>query len=103
MGKILRVFEVKPRTGCESALEEKLSTASIGVVRGKPGNLGYYFGRNIADGDGVLVFTSVWEDIESVKANFGDDWRESYLPPGYAALIDECSVTHFEVALHIDV
>ena len=95
MGNVLRVFEVKAKIGCEKVLKDKLSTTSIDVVRDKPGNKGFYVGEGIDKDDRILVFTSIWEDIDSIKRNFGADWKSAYLPPGYKALIDTCSIKHF--------
>ncbi len=96
-GPLLRVFEVRAKPGCADRLLEKFATTSADVVRGKPGNLGYYFGRCVQGGDDVVVFVSVWTDLNAVKARFGLDWQSSFLPAGYADLIDDCSVRHFDM------
>jgi hypothetical protein len=93
---LMRVFEARPRPGRGEALAAKLATTSVDVVRGRPGNLGHLLGST-ADGEGLL-FISLWRDLEAVKARFGDDWDTSYLPPGYAQLIESCSIEHLEVS-----
>ena len=56
-------------------------------------------GQEIEAGDGnVVVFASMWENMDAIKARFGEDWQQSYLPPGYEDLIEECSVRHFDLA-----
>ena len=92
---LMRVFEARPKPGCAEALAEKLTSTSIDVVRGQPGNLGHLHGRK-ADGE-TFVFISCWTDLSAVNARFGDDWASSYLPPGYAELIEACSVEHLDV------
>ncbi|MEO0368281.1 MAG: antibiotic biosynthesis monooxygenase [Pseudomonadota bacterium] len=93
---ILRVFEVRAKKGAVEPLRQKLSDTSISVVKGKPGNLGYFFGQNLStDGDG-LVFISVWENLDAIKSYFGESWEESYLPDGYDELIESCSIRHIE-------
>ena len=94
---ILRQFEVQAKPGCAEALLEKFATSSAAVVQGQPGNLGYFFGRGVAGDNDRVVFTSVWTDLDAVKARFGEHWRESFLPEGYEALIQSCSVRHVEV------
>ncbi|MEL7468661.1 MAG: antibiotic biosynthesis monooxygenase family protein [Pseudomonadota bacterium] len=96
-GTILRIFQVEAKPGCGAELIQKFATTSAEVVRGEPGNAGYFYGQGVeADGD-YVVFTSVWEDLDAVKARFGDDWQVSFLPPGYEVLIESCSVRHIDV------
>jgi hypothetical protein len=94
-GSILRVFEARAKPGCADSLAEKFATTSIDVVRNQPGNQGHFFGKSVSDEDDVLLFVSVWRDLNDVKTRFGDDWESSFLPPGYSELIEECSVKHF--------
>jgi hypothetical protein len=35
--------------------------------------------------------------VDAIRARFGHDWRSSFLPPGYAELIEECSVEHYHL------
>ena len=97
-GPILRIFEVRTRPGCSEKLLANFSSTSADVVRDKPGNRGYFFGSCIQGGDDVVMFVSVWKDLAAVKARFGADWRESYLPEGYEDLIDECSIRHLDAS-----
>ena len=93
---ILRVFEVRAKPGKAELLKQKLSETSVSVVKGKPGNLGYFFGENISSDENDLVFISVWKDLESIKSHFGKDWEQSYLPIGYEEIIESCSIKHIE-------
>ncbi|MEM9150320.1 MAG: antibiotic biosynthesis monooxygenase [Cyanobacteria bacterium P01_F01_bin.3] len=94
---ILRIFEVRAIPGNAQLLKQKLSDTSVSVVKGKPGNLGYFFGANLTSDENDLVFISVWEDLESIKSLFGKDWEESFLPEGYDEIIESCSIKHIEV------
>ena len=93
---IMRVFEVRARSGKAKTLKQKLSDTSVSVVKGKPGNLGYFFGENLSSDENELVFISIWEDLESIKSHFGEDWQQSYLPEGYEDIIESCSIKHIE-------
>ncbi len=97
-GPLLRVFEVRAKPDCASRLLENFATTSARVVQGKPGNQGYCFGRCVQGDEDTVMFVSVWEDLDVVKAHFGDDWQSSYIPPGYEDLIAECSVRHFDMS-----
>ncbi|MEM9104277.1 MAG: antibiotic biosynthesis monooxygenase [Pseudomonadota bacterium] len=103
-GPVLRVFEVKCRTGCSDQLLRSFASTSAKVVRNEPGTRGYFFGKCIQGGKDTLMFVSVWQDLDAVKARFGDDWQTSYLPEGYEDLIDTCSVRHFDAGSgwHVD-
>ena|SRR5690349_13481962 len=94
-GSILRVFEARAKPGCADSLAKKFATTSVDVVRNQPGNQGHFFGKSVSDEDDVLLFVSVWRDLNAVKTRFGDDWKSSFLPAGYSELIEECSVKHF--------
>ena len=95
-GPIMRLFEARAKSGCADELVRKFATTSADVVQGEAGNEGYFFGQGVAD-DGVVVFVSMWRDLDSVKARFGKEWQSSFLPEGYEALIEECSVRHVEL------
>ena len=91
---ILRVFEVRAKSGKAELLKQKLSDTSVSVVKGEPGNLGYFFGSHISSEKPDLVFISVWKDLESIKRRFGKDWEKSFLPEGYEEIIESCSIKH---------
>jgi quinol monooxygenase YgiN len=93
-GSILRVFEARAKQGCADTLAKKLATTSVDVVRNQPGNQGHFFGKSISDENDVFVFVSVWKDLVSIKKFFGEKWENSFLPPGYSELIEECSIRH---------
>ena len=97
-GCILRVFEARAKEGRVEELAHKLSTTSVGVVQGSPGNDGYFFGRGVAKDKDVVLFVSVWRDLGAVKERFGGEWESSFLPEGYSDLIAECSVRHYDLA-----
>lgn len=97
---ILRLFRARAKPNCESALAEKLATSSVQVVRDEPGFLGFISAGPASNTDRDFVFASMWRDVDAIKARFGHDWRVSFLPPGYAELIEECSVEHYRLTEH---
>lgn len=96
-GPLLRIFEVRTKPGCAPKLLENFATTSADVVQNEPGNRGYFFGQCVEGEEDTVMFVSLWENLDAVKARFGDDWQVSYMPPGYEDLIDECSVRHFDM------
>ena len=97
-GPIMRLFQVRAKPGCADKLVQSFATTSADVVRNEPGNEGYFFGQGISDVDNCVVFASLWKDLDSVKNRFGENWQQSFLPPGYECLIDECSVRHIDMS-----
>lgn len=97
-GPILRIFEVRTKPGCSRRVLENFETTSADVVRNKSGNLGYFFGNCIQNKDNIVMFVSVWENLDAVKNRFGGDWQKSYLPDGYEDLIEECSIRHLDAS-----
>ena len=97
-GPLLRIFEVRTKPGCADTLLQNFATTSADVVRGRPGNCGYFFGRCVQGAESTVMFVSVWESLDAVKARFGDDWQVSFMPDGYEDLIEDCHVRHFDMA-----
>ena len=94
---IIRVFKARAKQGCERALADKLATSSVEVVQDQPGFLGYLVAGPANERQHEFIFASIWADADAVKARFGEQWRFSLLPPGYAELIEECSVDHYHL------
>ncbi|MEM7653656.1 MAG: antibiotic biosynthesis monooxygenase [Pseudomonadota bacterium] len=97
-GPLLRIFEVRTKPGCAETLLQNFATTSAGVVKDEPGNKGYFFGRCVQGGDNIVMFVSVWRDLDAVKERFGLDWQTSFMPEGYEDLIEECFVRHFDMS-----
>ncbi|MEO1081044.1 MAG: antibiotic biosynthesis monooxygenase [Pseudomonadota bacterium] len=99
---ILRIFEVRAREGKTETLRRKLEDTSVSVVEGHRGNHGHLFGDELSPDGRDLVFISLWEDMDAVQARFGEHWDQSYLPAGYAELIESHSLKHFRVRGRVD-
>jgi len=78
-------------------LADKLATSSVEVVQGQTGFLGYLVAGPASQHQHEFIFASIWANADAVKARFGEEWRVSLLPPGYAELIAECSVDHYHL------
>ena len=98
-GPVLRIFEVQVKDGHVEELLENFATTSSKAVEGHPGNRGYFFGRCIQGDENMVMFVSMWDDLDAVKKRFGDDWQVSYLPDGYEDLIDSCSIRHVDASI----
>jgi hypothetical protein len=67
------------------------------VVQGQPGFVGYLIAEPASEDQHEFIFASIWTDAAALKARFGQEWRDSLLPPGYTELIEECSVEHYQL------
>jgi hypothetical protein len=94
---ILRLFKARALPGRQTELAAKLATTSAELVSAQPGFLGYLAAGPAAEGARDFAFISVWSSFGAMKALFGESWRDSRLPPGYAALIESHSVEHFHL------
>lgn len=94
----MRLFQVRAKPGQAEELVRNFATTSADVVRGEPGNKGYFFGQSVTVDEDFVVFASLWEDLDAVKDRFGEDWQQSFLPPGYEDMIDMCSVSHVDLS-----
>lgn len=95
---IMRLFQVKAKSGCAEQLLQNFGTISADEVQHELGNDGYCFGRGIQHDQDKLIFASFWKDLDAIKQRFGDDWKVSFLPEGYDELIEEYSVSHINIA-----
>ena len=98
---IIRIYRARARQGCKGALADKLATSSVQVVQGQPGFLGYLVAGPANESHHEFIFASIWTDADALKARFGQEWRVSLLPPGYAELIEECSVEHYHLTARL--
>ena len=94
---ILRLFKARALPGRQAELGAKLATVSADLVRAQPGFLGYVAAGPAAHGARDFAFISLWSSFSAMKALFGESWRVSLLPPGYAALIESHSVEHYHL------
>ncbi|HLB97684.1 MAG TPA: antibiotic biosynthesis monooxygenase [Acetobacteraceae bacterium] len=94
---IMRVFRARARQGCTITLADKLATSSVQVVQGQPGFLGYLVAGPANESQHEFIFASIWTDADALKVRFGPEWRDALLPPGYADVIETCSVEHYHL------
>ena len=97
-GPLLRIFEVRTKPSCAEQLSQNFATTSTDVVHGHPGNRGHFFGRCVQGNENTVMFVSVWDNLDAVKARFGEAWQTSYMPEGYEDLIEDCHVRHFDMS-----
>ena len=94
---IIRVFRATTKPGKAQEFREMLERLSIPMVKAAKGMLGYYVGAPVDPGISEFTVTTLWQDLDSVKAFAGDDWNRSVIPPDEIPLIAESFIHHYEV------
>ncbi|HEV7809322.1 MAG TPA: hypothetical protein VGO64_01880 [Candidatus Limnocylindrales bacterium] len=56
--------------------------------------------RRRTEGSTELVATSIWDDVEAIRASMGAAYQEPHFFPALDALVEDPSVAHFETVLH---
>jgi quinol monooxygenase YgiN len=95
---IARVFRATAAPGCRDELLQRFHSSSAALVNSKTGCLKYRILEPVDGSAPEVVFESLWQDLDSVKAAFGDVWQQSHLPEGYSALMTAYSVHNFLVS-----
>lgn len=91
---ILRIFRVRARPGCASALERVVRERGVPNIARREGLLSLFVGRPDDGDDRDLVLVSVWRDEEALRAFKGDAWKEARLLPEEIELSESASVSH---------
>ena len=94
---ILRVFRANIRPGKSDEFRGMLERLSIPMVKAAKGMLGYYVGEPLDPALPEFTVTTLWQDLESVKAFAGENWNRSVIPPEELPLIAESFIHHYEV------
>jgi quinol monooxygenase YgiN len=93
---IFRVFRARIRPGKADQFREMLERLSIPMVKSASGMLGYYVGEPLPAVPEFTV-TTLWQDLDSLKAFAGENWNRSVIPPEEVPLIAKSYIHHYEV------
>ena len=95
---IVRVVRLRIEPGHEPRVLDVIRdlTERFGAI---PGLRASMFGRSVGDDASVLLAVTEWDDVESIKAVYGDSWATASLMPGVEDVILETTVEHFEATL----
>lgn len=96
---ILRVTRARIKPNMEAAVFELLRAAADGLTRPRGMQL-LVIGRRRMEGWTELVATTIWDDVEAIRASMGAAYEEAQFFPALDALVESPSVEHFETVLH---
>lgn len=94
---ILRVFRATAKPGKSEEFRGMLERLSVPMVKAAEGMLGYYVGEPVDPAIPEFTVTTMWQDLDSVKAFAGKNWNRSVIPPDEIPLIAKSSIHHYEV------
>jgi len=99
-GPVMRLFQVHARKGCADELLGRFATTSADVVRQKPGNEGYLFGRGVAVDDDIVHGPPVRLSNQAVTVFAVAAFLCTSLPANTPARGALCRYVHRCVLLH---
>lgn len=94
---IVRIFRAQVRAGQSAEFQRRVEQLSIPLVNAQKGILMYYAGKPMDSNPGEFVMVTVWDDLASLKAFVGEDWRQAVIPEQELPLLEETFVHHYEV------
>jgi transposase/quinol monooxygenase YgiN len=93
---IIRVFAARLKPGMRGAYERLSRERFIPVISARPGFLTYRIADQRPQRPDQFVLISIWKDLASLQACFGERWQQASIVPGEAELLEEVSVQHFD-------
>ena len=94
---IFRVFRATTKPGKADEFRGMLERLSVPMVKSAKGMVGYYVGGPVDPAVPEFTVTTLWQDLESVKAFAGENWNRSVIPPDEVPLIAESFIHHYEI------
>lgn len=94
---IFRVFRATIRPGKVDEFRDLLERLSVPMVKAAKGMLGYYVGEPLDPAVPEFTVTTLWQDLDSLKAFAGENWNRSVIPPEEVPLIAESFIHHYEI------
>lgn len=94
---IFRVFRALIKPGKAEEFQDMLERLSIPMVKAARGMRGYYVGGPVDPAVSEFTVTTLWEDLDAVKAFAGENWNRAVIPPEEVALIAESHIHHYDL------
>ena len=94
---IIRVFRPTIHAGKEAEFESCLRDTAITLVSQQKGVVAPHVGRPRDSSSTEVVYVTVWEDVESIRAFAGERWQEAVIAPEEEHLLKDTWIGHYEV------
>ena len=94
---IVRVFRVVTHEGKEAAFSDFFHNTAIPLMRSQPGIVSVTAGAPRPETPNEFCLVMVWQDLASLKAFVGEDWRSAHILPEEAEFVAERTIHHYEL------
>lgn len=96
---IVRVFRCSVHPDKQQEFEPFFYGKAIANVRAHPGLVSVLVGRPLPAAPDEYMMTTIWQDLDALKAFAGENWQNPYIDPDEADLIRDVVVHHYEGGL----
>lgn len=95
---VFRLYRAEPQPGQSQDFERFLVDVGLGKnLRGAAGlRSARLFRRLGEDGEPAYFMLTEWEDLDAVRAFFGDSWREPMTDPAEVGIVGPHWAEHYE-------
>lgn len=93
---LIRVFRPRIRPGREDDFQQYVTNKGLPLVKGQPGCLDAYAGRNRFGDPAAFTIVSLWDSVESLAKFAGVEWQKPHMTEEGAAMIEEIACDHFQ-------
>lgn len=92
---IIRFFRAIVHIGKEEAFKTFFTETALPIIRSQEGLISVTIGLPHESSPNEFSMTTVWRDLDALKAFAGDDWRTAVIHPDEAHLLKETYVHHY--------
>jgi hypothetical protein len=96
---ILRITRARIKPNMEAEVFRLLREAATGLIRPRGMQL-LVMARRRINGSTELTATTIWDNVEAIRAAMGPEFEAPHFFPALDALLEDPSVEHFETVLH---
>lgn len=94
---ILRVFTATAVPGREDDFQKVFTERAIPSMRRQRGLVRMIAGTPRAESPGTFFAAMVWNDVASLRAYAGEDWRQPHILPSEVGVVGDRSLMHYDL------
>ena len=96
MPDIIRIFTVLVPAELQTEFEPLFQSVSLTAVKNAAGCKQVKIAKPSLPSTNEYLMISVWEDVESLAAFAGEDWRQPHIPSGMERFVKSCAIRHYD-------
>lgn len=93
---IIRVFHAQIHPGMSGDFERFLHEIAIPQLQAQAGLLHFHVGTPMEETPDEFALILIWEDLASLQAFTGPEWREAVILPEDAPLLKSTHLHHYQ-------